>query len=733
MSDNILTRLLLINSLDLTFQMLSLVSYNLCGTHKLLCHEHILCQLRERDIVFVQESLNLQPTRLFPGFTAIERQAVVTKGRPSGGLSIFLKRERLGAALLSVLVSEAHLLAVLVDWPGECKLLLCNVYAPLQDRDEFYVNLQTQIAALVEVHVPSASIIAGDFNAHKFKPKRSFDHEFIAVAAGLVDENYSLYPVVKKPYTYVSGKSTSTIDYVFVRGLAVQFFEVGKVFIAQHRPLLMWFDLPAFSDSLHPSLSLGTAYWRSPAKAAEFPVALDGLGQTFMNVSSPHSLQEYYNKFLNIVSLFTKRTARKQPAASWESFLSQNDRQYLGSLRESTDKLVALADEEPHRRTEAQEMKKKLEVTTSQLLRKALDAETNRLTKVASSHVDAWQVLGKLRGSPAQCPIPTSQLVEHFSAIAKPEGTPLLPRPVPAPSDPTDDFEPLVPEELSAALRNVNQSSSAGPDGFSPREMCATFASGPAFEFLFNNLLAMCLVLSYVPLQWREATMFVLYKGAGDPWDANNYRAIALTSTFGKLYERVLLSRVLKWFRSSRIWLLPQFGFRAGSSCTHAIFLLRTLVLDVMDTNRCPVYLAFVDLRKAFPSLGRDALFGRMISLGVPYPLVAAIRAFYVSNVARLRVDNMLTKDFFVSIGVLEGSVLSPCLFGILFSVIWDLFVTSAFPTPTLRVYSKDSLWFIAYADDLVVVTLCKEKLQAVLNKMFVELKEMNLQMRCIF
>jgi hypothetical protein len=55
-----------------------------------------------------------------------------------------------------------------------------------------------------------------------------------------------------------------------------------------------------------------------------------------------------------------------------------------------------------------------------------------------------------------------------------------------------------------------------------------------------------------------------------------------------------------------------------------------------MDSNRCPVYLVFVDVRKAFPSLGRDALFSRMLSLGVPYPLVMAIRAFYITNVARL-------------------------------------------------------------------------------------------------
>jgi hypothetical protein len=225
--------------------------------------------------------------------------------------------------------------------------------------------------------------------------------------------------------------------------------------------------------------------------------------------------------------------------------------------------------------------------------------------------------------------------------------------------------------------------------------------------------------------------MFVLYKGSGDPCDPNSYRAISLTSAFGKLYKHLLLRRLLRWMRESRLWLLPQFGFRSGSSCLHAIFLLRTLVLDIMSSTRRPVFLAFVDLRKAFPSLGRDALFARMISLGIPYPLVAAIRAFYISNVARLRVEDTLTRDFFVAIGVLEGSVLSPCLFGILFSVVWDIVANSDFPTPELRVYNEGCVWLIAYADDLVVITLSASKLEKVLNVLARELKLLNLQMRC--
>jgi hypothetical protein len=154
--------------------------------------------------------------------------------------------------------------------------------------------------------------------------------------------------------------------------------------------------------------------------------------------------------------------------------------------------------------------------------------------------------------------------------------------------------------------------------------------------------------------------------------------------------------------------------------------------MDIIQRKRGVVFLAFVDLRKAFPSLGRDALFSRMLHLGIPYRLVTAIRAFYIANVARLRVDNTITKDFFVAIGVLEGSVLSPCLFGILFSIVWDIIDTSDFPTPDFRLYRSDSVWLIAYADDLVVITLDSSKLEQVLNKLAVELRALNLEMRCV-
>jgi hypothetical protein len=686
--------------------------------------------LSSAEIVFVQESLHLTAPTLFPRFMVYHVPAVVTSCRPSGGLVTLLRRDSFGSSTIEVVVAEQHLLAVLVRW-ASFSLLLCNVYAPLSnggDAEAFFTELEGQLASLSYIYTPSSVIVAGDFNAHLFRPKDACDKEFLRFVSTMKTEAYSAYPKRERPYTYVSGKSFSTIDYCFVRGINVSRFKVHAIAVAQHRPLELGLSLPDVTQC-SASQALGTAYWKSKTKQRNFPDSLAVLGSV-VHSATPSGFQRYYDQFSNLLSLATKRTTRKQAVESWECFLPPTDIAELHELRADVATAAGQADNDEEARARLAVKRKRLEQLTTTLMKKALDAETNRLAETAESHTDAWKVLSKLRKPFAQCPIPTDRLYEHFASLMKPPSAPLLPAPLQSAPASHQDFEPLQPEEVVQAMNDVNRTSAAGPDGIPPRLMCQTFATGPAFEFLFN-LLVMCLVLAYVPLQWREAVLFALYKGSGDPCDPNNYRAIALTSSFGKLYERVLLQRLLRWLKKSRLWLLPQFGFRAGCSCLHAVFLLRAVVLDVLTTGNGPVYAAFVDLKKAFPSVGRDALFERMTQLGIPSPLVLAIRSFYVANVARLRIDNTITRDFFVVLGVLEGSVLSPCLFGILFSVIWDLFSTTPFPTIAARIYNCDSVWFIAYADDLVVLTLSASKLEHVLNKMAVELRKLNLEMRC--
>jgi hypothetical protein len=152
----------------------------------------------------------------------------------------------------------------------------------------------------------------------------------------------------------------------------------------------------------------------------------------------------------------------------------------------------------------------------------------------------------------------------------------------------------------------------------------------------------------------------------------------------------------------------------------------------VVTINKRPLYAAFVDLTKAFPSLNRDKMFSFLLSKGVPAPLVRAIRSFYIGNQAYLRVDNLLTTAINVTLGVLEGSVLSPFLFSVVFSVVWDFISAADFPSAQPRVLRLGDIWLIAYADDLIILSLDHAILSAALAKLFTTLADFNLIMSLI-
>jgi hypothetical protein len=145
-----------------------------------------------------------------------------------------------------------------------------------------------------------------------------------------------------------------------------------------------------------------------------------------------------------------------------------------------------------------------------------------------------------------------------------------------------------------------------------------------------------------------------------------------------------------------------------------------------------PLFAAFVDLTKAFPSMNRDKMFSFLVEKGAPTDLINAIRAFYVGNRARLRVDNLLSTCINVTLGVLEGSVLSPSLFSCVFSVIWEFISTTDFPSSQPRVLRIGAIWLIAFADDLVILSTDHERLNEVLSHLFSVLKDFNLVMSLI-
>ena len=81
----------------------------------------------------------------------------------------------------------------------------------------------------------------------------------------------------------------------------------------------------------------------------------------------------------------------------------------------------------------------------------------------------------------------------------------------------------------------------------------------------------------------------------GNVTDSANYRGIALSSVFGKIFDHVILEKYRDRLCTSEL----QIGFKRKSS-THACTLLLKEVLSYYANNQSSVYCTFLDLSKAF-------------------------------------------------------------------------------------------------------------------------------------
>ena len=96
-----------------------------------------------------------------------------------------------------------------------------------------------------------------------------------------------------------------------------------------------------------------------------------------------------------------------------------------------------------------------------------------------------------------------------------------------------------------------------------------------------------------------------------------------------------------------------------------------------------PLYLAFVELTKAFDLVSRTGLFKLLEKISCPPKLLSIIASFRVNMHGTVSFDREISEPFKIDSGVKQGCVLAPTIFGIFFS----LMLTYAFGTASDGIY----------------------------------------------
>ena len=224
------------------------------------------------------------------------------------------------------------------------------------------------------------------------------------------------------------------------------------------------------------------------------------------------------------------------------------------------------------------------------------------------------------------------------------------------------DREPTI-EELSEALDSLAFGKAPGKDGI-PAEVLKCCKEILITEL--HEILCLCWSEGEVPQDMRDANVITLYKNKGDRGDCNNYRGISLLSVVGKVFARVVLKRLQ--VLAEQVYPESQCGFRANRSTVDMIFSLRQLQEKCRE-QRQPLFIAFIDLTKAFDLVSRDGLFKILPKIGCPPRLLSIIRSFHEDMKGTVVFDGSTSASFNIRSGVKQGCVLAPTLFGIFFAV----------------------------------------------------------------
>ncbi len=262
--------------------------------------------------------------------------------------------------------------------------------------------------------------------------------------------------------------------------------------------------------------------------------------------------------------------------------------------------------------------------------------------------------------------------------------------------------------ELDAALQNLKKGKSPGSDGvpidvFIAMKKEITPFLTHLFNYVFEN--------GIFPESWSTGIISPVPK-VPSPKASDQFRRISLLPAVSKILDTIINTRLE--FVDAAFNLDDNFngGFKKGSRTSDNLFILNGIIQKYKSLGT-PVYVCFVDFKRAFDCLNRLLLFAKLYSKGYQSKLLNVLIDMYSKTKSKIKWKNFLSNTFQDKFGVNQGGVTSPYLFK---SFLKDL--ADELDDSCGVVIDNKILKHLLWADDLFLVSTSADNMQTQIDNL---------------
>ncbi|KAJ8869343.1 hypothetical protein PR048_030918 [Dryococelus australis] len=198
---------------------------------------------------------------------------------------------------------------------------------------------------------------------------------------------------------------------------------------------------------------------------------------------------------------------------------------------------------------------------------------------------------------------------------------------------------------IEKLIRGLESSKAGGPDGIGN---AALKFGGKELAKYLEVLFKKSLGEGKLPQDWKDAMVIPIHKQGEDRGRPGSYRPVSLTSSTGKVMERLVVQYVVR-VMNNRNWLESQ----------------HEDLMQVVDEGK-QMDACFIDFEKALDKVPHGTLMRKVEALIPDRRVVEWIGDFLRGRRQRVKVGEAISEEGVVTSGVPQGSVLGPLLFTIM-------------------------------------------------------------------